>query len=134
MAFVLALAQTRLWFAGEATSKEDAYTVHGAYKTGGYCAALCCAALRFGCAGAVLQWVVMAGSIMFSLLPRKMDNNMSGRWWCGTCPPRAALPCAACDVPAAAAAVCRMHAAALPCMRRREGGSMLASHVAVSRR
>lgn len=27
--------QTRLWFAGEATSKEDAYTVHGAYKTGG---------------------------------------------------------------------------------------------------
>ena len=57
MAFVSALAQTRLWFAGEATSKEDAYTVHGAYKTGGCCAALRCAVLRWGCAGAVLHWV-----------------------------------------------------------------------------
>lgn len=27
--------QTRLWFAGEAASKDDAYTVHGAYETGG---------------------------------------------------------------------------------------------------
>jgi hypothetical protein len=29
-----ACPQTRLWFAGEATSKHDAYTVHGAYATG----------------------------------------------------------------------------------------------------
>ena len=51
MAFVLALAQTRLWFAGEATSKEDAYTVHGAYKTGG-----CCAVLGLRCAALGLCW------------------------------------------------------------------------------
>ena len=31
-----ACPQTRLWFAGEATSKEDAYTVHGAFETGGW--------------------------------------------------------------------------------------------------